>query len=198
MITHSSRQKWAPQPFDSVTLLCYSGQLWYLLNFSRTAGTPALLLPFLNISTAPWHTVQLKSLKTAGCFQLRSKWEWKRRKNNPKSYRFDECNTLTEATYVIALTHHNYILKLLLLSTSRITTLTWKFLNSASKNKRQSGVPCSNNDFCCVQHYFTFSFHFTLKQGFLKKFKNQCQTCNSVCSKCSNEENNVREKCRVI
>lgn len=156
MSTHSSRQKWAPLPCESYFTLLLRPAL--VLHFSPTAGTPALLLSFSQHFNCSLTQSPAEILETTGCNE-----------ENPSKIIpcFDECTTLTEATYV---THHSYILKLLPLPTSRITTLTWKFLNSAGKIKCRCYLPCSNDDFCSIQHYLTFSLSFTLKQGCFKKF----------------------------
>lgn len=161
-----------------------------------TACTPALLLPSLNIPTAPWHLVQLKHpWKLPAAYNL----EWVGTEKEEKQFTFipsfDEYTPSLRPHCVIALPHYHCIPKLLPLPTPRIATLPWKLPNSASKNKCQSDVLCPSDDFCFVQHYLAFCFYFTLNQGFKKI---QHQTYKFTCGKDSNtqyssDENNVWE-----
>lgn len=144
--------------------------LWKLLYSFTQASFGTSFLP------NSWHTclaafllttfqllpdrVQLKSLKPLAAM----------RKTHPRSYPVLMNAPPSQRPHMSSLTYHSYILKLLPLPTSRITTLTWKFLNSAGKIKCQCYLPCSNDDFCSIQHYLTFSLSFTLKQGCFKKF----------------------------
>lgn len=176
MTTHSSSQKSTQQSCDPLVTSSFYGscRLWYLLHFSPNSLHTWFAVTFLqhfNCSLKPSSTEI--SLKTTNSLQLRVSGNGKGKKAIQIHTLLWRIHTLTEATCVITLPHCYCIAKLFPLPRSRISTLAWKLLNSASKNKLQSYVLSSNDDFSCVQHYFVFSLYFTLNQGF-KKNPIQC------------------------
>lgn len=125
----------------------------WVLHFSPTAYTPALLLPFLYIPIAPWNLVQLKySPKLSAAYNF----EWAGMEKEEKQLKFipsfDEYTTSLRP-HVSSLSHVTTVFKNSFYSQHQGLHLFLGNFWFSKQNKCQSDVLSSNDDFCCVKHY---------------------------------------------
>lgn len=93
-------------------LLCSTTEASFGTYFISAQQLAHLSCSSHNISTASWHTVQLKSLKTASCFQLKVSGM----ENNPKSYPVLMNAPPSQRPHMLSLSH--------------ITTIFWNWFHS--------------------------------------------------------------------